>query len=365
MEEVHDLPAIHHHWTGKFIVPLFAEIGYGGIDDLFERSIVEQCQRCSPRRARLVSLGAGNGDYELALAARLAERGAANLELVLLELNQAMLERAVELAEELGLSDRVRVEQTDLNSWTASETTDVFLAVHSLHHVLELEHLYDQIAGAIDPQGVLLVNDMIGRNGHLRWPEAGEIVRRIWSTLPERYRYNHYVGEVDAYCADYDCSVEGFEGIRAQDVLPLLLERFHPEVFLAFGNVTDLFVDRGYGHNFDPGDPEDTFVIDAIATLDEAAIDLGILTPTHLAASFRPHAVQPRYPRRRSPQSAVHAPLSLPTNGASRDVEALEVRLQAEAAKYAALRSRKAVRAALALAESRHVVGRVVRRRLG
>src|ERR1700733_2321144 len=193
MEEVHDLPAIHHHWTGKFIVPLFAEIGYGGIDDLFERSIVEQCQRCSPRRARLGSLGAGNGDYELALAARLAERGAATLELVLLELNQAMLERAVELAEELGLSDRVRVEQTDLNTWTASETTDVFLAVHSLHHVLELEHLYDQIAGAIDPQGVLLVNDMIGRNGHLRWPEAGEIVRRIWSTLPERSRYNHYV----------------------------------------------------------------------------------------------------------------------------------------------------------------------------
>lgn len=383
MEEVHALPEIHHYWTGKFIVPLFAEIGYGGIDDLIERNVVEQCRRCSPRSARLVSLGAGNGDYELGLAARLAERGLANLELVLLELNGAMLERAVEVAQQLGLSDRVRVEQIDLNTWSASGPADVFLAVHSLHHVVELEHLYDEIAASIDPKGVLLVNDLIGRNGHMRWPEAAEIVRRIWSTLPERYRYNHYTGQVDAEFADIDCSVEGFEGIRAQDVLPLLLKRFHPELFFGFGNAIDPFVDRGYGHNFDLSDPEDTSLIDAIATLDEAAIDLQILTPTHLVASFRPNAVECHYPRRRSPHSAVHpslsggaavAPHELPAgvssaraNGAnaSGTAEALEMHLQAEAARYAALRSRKAVRAALAAAELRHTVGRFVRRRFG
>jgi hypothetical protein len=74
-----------------------------------------------------------------------------------------MIGRSLELAEELGLSDRVRAEQTDLNTWIADERADIYFAVHSVHHVVELEHLYDEVAGAIDPEGVLLVNDMIGR----------------------------------------------------------------------------------------------------------------------------------------------------------------------------------------------------------
>jgi SAM-dependent methyltransferase len=359
------------------VVPLFAEAGSGGIDDLFESGIAEQCRRCAPRRARLVSLGAGNGEYELPLAARLAQLGLTNLELVLLELNPAMLDRALDVAQQLGLSDRVRAEQTDLNTWTAHESADVYLAVHSLHHVVELEHLYDEIARSIDPQGVLLVNDLIGRNGHVRWPEAGEFVRRIWATLPERYRYSHYIGQVDAVYPDIDCSHVGFEGIRAQDVLPLLLERFHPEVFVPFGNVTDPFVDRVYGPNFDPESPEDTFLIDAIATLDDAGLDLGVLTPTHLIASFRARPVQCRYPRRRSPEAMVHAPLPAPgapeapeatadapgALGDSPEIQALEARVAAEAAQYAALRSRKAVRAALAVAEGRHTVRRFLQSR--
>jgi SAM-dependent methyltransferase len=382
MDEVHDLPAIHNYWVQQFVLPLFAEVGSTGIDELWERQIAEQCRRCSPRRARLVSLGAGNGEYELPLAARLADGGLTNLELVLLELNPAMLDRALEVAEQLGLSDRVRVQETDLNTWSADEPADVYLAVHSLHHVVELEHLYDEVARSIDPQGVLLVNDMIGRNGHVRWPEASEIVRQIWAILPPRLRYNHSLGQTDDEYPDLDCSGASFEGIRAEEVLPLLLERFHPEVYVTFGNVTDPFVDRVYGPNFDPQNPDDTFVIDAVARLDEAGIDLGILTPTHLVGSFRPQPVPCRYPRTWSPEATVHArqgPALVETtpsvNGAppsvsveppsvpgtpSDGVEGLEARLHAEAAKYAALRSRKAVRAALAIAESRHVARRFV-----
>ena len=88
----------------------------------------------------------------------------------------------------------MRAEQTDLNNWKATGDADIYLAIHSLHHVVELEHLYEQAARSLDPDGVMLVNDMVGRNGHVRWPEAGAILNRIWSDLPDRYRLNQLFG---------------------------------------------------------------------------------------------------------------------------------------------------------------------------
>ena len=47
-----------------------------------------------------------------------------------------------------------------------------------------------------------------------------------------------------------------FEGIRAQDILPLLVERFTFDEFIGFGNVIDPFVDRSFGPNFDIASPK-------------------------------------------------------------------------------------------------------------
>ncbi len=363
VEEVHDLPVAHSFWAERFVLPLFPEIGVGGIEDLWERHISEQCARRAPERARLVSLGAGNAEVEVPLAARLAERGITNLELVLLELNPVMIDRALALAGELGLGDRVRAERADLNTWTTQDSADVYLAVHSLHHVVELEHLYDEVARSLRPDGVLLVNDMIGRNGHVRWPEAGAIVRSIWSRIPERYRFNHSLGRVDETYPDLDCSGEGFEGIRAQDVLPLLLERFHPDAYVTFGNVIDPFVDRVYGPNFDIGAREDAEFLETVARLDDAALDLAVLTPTHLVGSFRNRPVDCRYPRQRSPERTVRRPGIRAGREVDPEFAALEEQARNVWDRYQALRYRKAVRAALAVADLRHRPRQVLGRR--
>lgn len=353
VEEVHDLPASHDFWIERHVEPLFEQVGVGGMSELWEQQVAEQCERRAPEPARLVSLGAGNGEGELPLAAKLAERGLTNLELRLLELNPVMIERSLELAAQLGLGDRVRAEQADLNTWKATEPADIYIASHSLHHVVELEHLYGEVARTIDTDGVLLVNDMIGRNGHVRWPEAAQILRRIWSQLPERYRYNNYTKVVDAEYPDVDCSTEGFEGIRAQDVLPLLLNHFHPDVFVAFGNIVDPFVDRVYGHNLDPDDPGDAGFLENVARLDDALIELGVVTPTHLIAAFRAQPVECRYPGHRSPERSVRKP-GTPIGGeAEAELISLQDQLQAAHKRYEDLRGRKVVRLGLALAQER------------
>jgi SAM-dependent methyltransferase len=358
---VHDLPDIHDYWAHRYVMPLLSEVGVTGINDLWRDELAAQCRRRAPESATLVSIGAGNGDLELSLAGALAAEGLENLEIVLLELNTDMIDRAMAEARRIGVEDRVRGERVDLNHWRAIGTADVYLANHTLHHVVELEHLYAQVYAGMDPDGVLLVNDMIGRNGHVRWPEAALAVHRIWAQLPERYRYNRSLGRVDDVYPDLDCSLGGFEGIRSQDVLPLLLGRFHPEIYVTFANVIDPFVDRVYGHNFDGSREEDAAIIDAIASADEAGLDAGIYTPTHLVGTFRRGAVECRYPRQRSPTRTVHPPPPA-SDAVADDDSGLRSRAAPAVAvadgRYEALRARKAVRLALRMADARTRLGR-------
>jgi SAM-dependent methyltransferase len=373
-EDVHDLPAIYHFWSERYCTPLFREVGFDSLNDLLDRHVAEQCSRVAPARARLVSLGAGNGDTEIGIAARLREQGVENLELVLLELNPVMIGRALTEAKQRGLGNRVAALQTDLNEWRADGSADIYFANHSLHHVVALESVFDQIGASLDPDGVLLVNDMIGRNGHVRWPEAAEFVHRIWSVTPERYRWNPFQKAPDATYPDIDCSLSGFEGVRAEDILPLLLQRFHPDVYVCFLNVADPFIDRVYGPNFDVDRIEDRAFIDALGRMDDAAIDLRLVSPTHLVGSFRLRSTKCRYPRFRSPSRTLRTSRGFQATlpkvdvvapvkdraqagldvGFDSDFRTLERELAEARARYQHLRHRKAVRVALNLAALRH-----------
>jgi hypothetical protein len=161
------------------------------------------------------------------------------------------------------------------------------LANQSLHHVMNLEGLFAAVEAALTAQGRFVTSDMIGRNGHMRWPEAEAIVQAFWQELPPAYRRNVQLCRDEEHFLDWDCSVEGFEGIRAQDILPLLLARFDFELFVGYGNVIDPFIDRSFGPNFDAGADWDRDFIDRVHARDEAEMSAGRVTPTHMLAVLR------------------------------------------------------------------------------
>lgn len=292
-DDVHgNLPEAAHRWSARHHLPKLNALGVPSIDELVTGEIARRATKAT-REVVVLSLGSGNGDKELGWLRALADDGVHNVRIRLLEYNPEMQERAAAAAHALGLADRVEPLVADFNTWRADTEHDVVVGYQVLHHVLELEHLYDELRRGLAADGVLVVHDMIGRNGHRRWPEALEVVERIWATLPPDLRRNAITGEVDEHYDDIDCAVEGFEGIRSQDVLPLLLERFHPGLFLAAGNAVDPFIDRVYGHNFDLGIERHRTLIDHIGTLDETLIDLGVLTPTRLTALFHPGDTHP------------------------------------------------------------------------
>lgn len=275
---VHELPPIFHYWSNRYLRPWLEQYGYSNPDQFFAHYLT---QVAGQGGGHAVSLGAGNGDTELRVAQLLAERGVPML-IECLELNPTMIERGQAQAQAMGLTDRVRFTVCDLNRWQPSQPIDAVIANQSLHHFVNLEQIFDTVRAHLRAGGLFMTSDMIGRNGHQRWPEALAHVQRLWAELPRSYRYNLQLRRQEDEFADWDCSVEGFEGIRAQDILPLLLERFSFQTFIAWGNLIDPFIDRSFGHHFNVEQEWDRAFIDQVHALDEQEILAGRLTPTHL-----------------------------------------------------------------------------------
>ncbi|HEY1225915.1 MAG TPA: hypothetical protein VGF26_01210, partial [Ramlibacter sp.] len=77
-------------------------------------------------------------------------------------------------------------------------------------------------------------------------------------------------------------------------------------MFVPFGNVVDIFVDRCFGHNFDTADAWATGFIDRVQAKDEALIEAGTVKPTHMYAAMRVGEVaQPRFHKHLMPEFCV------------------------------------------------------------
>jgi SAM-dependent methyltransferase len=278
---IHDLPRIFHYWAGRYLIPAQAELfGTGDIAQIFVDNFLASAQ-ASP--ARFLSLGAGDCAGEIEIARRLrAVRPDFTIECI--ELSPALLARARAVAGEAGVSANLVFTEVDINRWRAQGAYSAVMAHHSLHHIVELEHVFDQVHAALLPHGRFVVADMIGRNGHMRWPEAEVLLQGLWRALPPSKRYNHQLARFEPTFVNWDCAQEGFEGVRAQDILPLMLQRFDFPAFLGFGNLTDVFLDRAFGHNFDPDSARDREFIDRIHAVNEFLIDAGYLKPTMMIA---------------------------------------------------------------------------------
>ena len=282
--DVHALPPIFHYWSHNYVRPMLEELGFSHPDELFAKFLHESSRQSGSTNPTFLSVGSGNCDTEVRVAKLLKEGGLRNFTIECLDLSADMLARGRELATREGMESHLRFSEGDFNKWRASELYDGIMANQSLHHVMNLEGLFDEIRLALAPKAYFVVSDMIGRNGHQRWPEALELVQRFWQELPLEFRRNLLLNRYEEIYDNWDCSTEGFEGIRAQDVLPLLLDRFNFYLYAGFGNVIDPFVDRCFGHHFDDSGKWDRRFIDRVHEADEQGFKDGTLKPTHMMA---------------------------------------------------------------------------------
>lgn len=121
---------------------------------------------CTKPGDRVLSLGCGLGGKERILAAALPDR-----QFVGLDIAGDIVEMANQAIAEAGLQN-LRVEHGDFNQLELDEnSTQVLLGLGAIHHVENLEGLWDQARRALTPGGTVLAQEYIGPD-RFQWTDA-------------------------------------------------------------------------------------------------------------------------------------------------------------------------------------------------
>jgi SAM-dependent methyltransferase len=284
--DLNALPEIHCYWANKHLIGYLAEaFGVGDIFDIFAKELRDSIEATG--NPLIISIGAGDCEIEVETAARMIAGGFTRFSFECLELSPFLIERGNARIKERRLERHISFTETNLAHWRLERKFGAAFANQSLHHIEALEHVFDMIGKGLEPRGSFVVSDMIGRNGHMRWPESLAIINAVWSVIPDHWKHNRPLARFEETFVNHDCSTHGFEGIRAQDILPLLLERFQFHRFATWGGLLDPFVDRAFGHNLSSQNPFDRKFIDALWETNQAPIKLGVLTPTQMVAVMK------------------------------------------------------------------------------
>ena len=115
---------------------------------------------------------------------------------------------------------------------------------------------------------------------------ALEAANASMRALPVRLRRNRYSGKVDDTLPDVDYSIGTFEGIRSQDITPLLFDHLDPVHLFRRNCFLWRLVDQTYNSNYDMQAEEDIACLQALVRAELAHFEGGG-RPTELHAVFR------------------------------------------------------------------------------
>lgn len=283
LNKLHQLPPCYSYIATKYLSKVIKEItGFSDFRDFFV-SEIKSFSNSKQGQIKIASIGSGDSSEELELCKRINLGNKVVFDCY--EMNEFMIAEARKKADAMGIE--MNFFEQDFNQISFSNQYDGFFASHSLHHVTNLEGLFTAIDNNGKPGYFFLINDMIGRNGHMSWPRSQAFLESLWSTLPERLKWNALFERFELELPNYDWSANGttFEGIRAQDILPLLSEHFKFEYFVPFYSLIGRIIDRffGYNYNVDANDPNnDLALLDHLWYMDELFLSQKYLPPTQM-----------------------------------------------------------------------------------
>jgi SAM-dependent methyltransferase len=304
------LPDIFHYWSNEYIAPEMSRFGFSDPEEFFFQHAMAFLKESANQKTNILSIGSGDCAFEIRIVERLLQWRLSNFVLECLEINKDKLEKGRRAVEAAGLDEYFLFSCDDSNSWKPFRRYGLVLANQSIHEVYNIESLFDSVKGSLKPDGLFIIFDMIGRNSDMRWPEAVDALNPFWDELPDSYRYNRVLNRQEEKFVNHDASIGQLGGMRSQDILPLLMERFNFNFFFPYGNIIFVFIDRAFGHNFDAGTDWDRDFIARVQTRDEAGILSGELKPTSMLAvltkeendmTLRHPALTPRHCVRKTP----------------------------------------------------------------
>ena len=149
-------------------------------------------------------------------------------------------------------------------------------AAQVLHHVDDLEHLFDQVAASLRPDGLFVVNEYVGP-ARFQWlDKTQDLMNRILELLPEEYKVNPRNGfvkeRIDRAPPEEIARVDPSESIRSDEIPELLRSRFDVLYHADFGGTINQFLLADIAANFHEDDVKDVALLDLISLLEEVLV---------------------------------------------------------------------------------------------
>jgi hypothetical protein len=167
-----------------------------------------------------------------------------------------------------------------------SETYDAVYAHAALHHVFQLEHLFDQIKKTLKLGGFFVVQEYVGPS-QMQFPQHHlELADIFLKSIPERYRRMQRQGgikqEAPRLSLEMMNSVDPSEGIRASEIVSLVASRFEIRHLRYLGGTLLLLIFNEIAGNFKADDAEIMPFVNALIALDNFLVDNSVLPSYHV-----------------------------------------------------------------------------------
>jgi len=122
----------------------------------FHREVITWAGSLTAARPLIVDVGAGTGTGSLALARHLPDAA-----VTAVDVDPAMLDHVRDRAAALGLADRIRTVEADLDRpWPDLGAADLVWAAASMHHMADPAHALAQALAALRPGGVMVITEL-------------------------------------------------------------------------------------------------------------------------------------------------------------------------------------------------------------
>jgi ubiquinone/menaquinone biosynthesis C-methylase UbiE len=241
----------------------------------------------SPRRKRLLELGSGTGDLMMDL--RQLELADAYTGV---DISDAALEAAREKARARGYDD-VRFVSGDLNRLQLEPGSfDLIVAQMCVHHVENLENLFETVRGALGADGVLAINEYVGPTLWQFTDAQLFLVNALLARLPERLRTCPRDGKpkpaVGRYTPEEMRALDPSESIRSGEIERVFREYFSVDYRVDYGGAVAVLLFDNIASNFREDDPESLRWFKRGLGVDRWARRLGLVPPFNVALAGRP-----------------------------------------------------------------------------
>ena len=204
-------------------------------------------------------------------------------------------EKAIETARDIARKENLPLtyEVADLNFVELPEKIfDLVAAQTSLHHILFLERVADQIWHSLKNDGCVWIHDFIGETQWQHDPKRLSLANHLLASLPEKFRHNRITNRL---ATEIKRPEPGrlhppFESIRSSEIIPIFQRWFTIEWKLEFSAFLHLVVPPGTRAAYIEN--EDTRALfEILALLDHLCIEEKIVQPTGGQYLMRPRPV--------------------------------------------------------------------------